>query len=276
MAIIKLDEKLKLSMDQRLALAQAGQWEYETWYDLELPPGCFVSPTYDDYEYNGEVIRALNWLHAEYTYWHRQIEKSGGAWGACCHCGRSIRYAVICKDKDGHHHMVGQDCAGLVLSGLDESKWYEQKLLSEIKEIDTKRGRRAVLSFKLEEGHWYWDIPRDKRPSFCSLRKWEKPTSTQKRPEFLWFLSIWGNTPGEVVENLAKLRSLNKDVKTVARQARQVAQAEAARLAALPPPVPATGNCPKCGSADTCQATHCGVLIPKMRCWGCLESWQLS
>lgn len=52
-------------------------WEYIDWVDLQPLPGSFVSPTYDDYEVHGEIINALNYCHAEYTWLSRQIKRSG-------------------------------------------------------------------------------------------------------------------------------------------------------------------------------------------------------
>lgn len=181
-------------------------WEFMDWMDLNPLPGSFVSPTWDDYEVHGETIRALNWLHAEYTWLHRQIERSGEVFGVCCHCNHFIRYAVIFRDGNGFVHMVGQACAQFIQSKLDRSEFLEKRLISEMKEVDTKRGKRFVTS--MEVPSWYWDVAREQRPKYASLSSYEKPTG--RRPVKVWKLSIWGETPGEVVENVADFRQLRR------------------------------------------------------------------
>lgn len=179
-------------------------WEFTDWVDLIPAPCSFVSSKWEDYEVHGETFHAANFIHADYLWLKTVIGRSGEEWGRCCHCNHAIRYAVVFRDPEGLYHMVGQDCAELIHSKLDKSAWREKQFLSEVKAVKTKNGERFTL--KLPVPPWFWDTDRADRPKFCSLSKWEKPTRRGRVTE--WSLTIWGETPGEVIRNYEELRRL--------------------------------------------------------------------
>jgi hypothetical protein len=55
---------------------------------------------------------------------------------------------------------------------------------------------------------WYWNIPRQERPRFASLSKYTKPGPDR---ETIWYLSIWGEIEGEVIDNWETLKRLRKN-----------------------------------------------------------------
>lgn len=179
-------------------------WDVFDWVDLIPAPGSFVSNSESAYEVHGEQIeRAANWLHAEYLWLKRQVAKSGEEWCRCAHCNANIRYAVVFVDEHGKYHLVGQDCAAFINSHLNRSGWEEKKKLGDIKEKDTKNGKRFVLT--LDMPHWFWDIPKDQRPKFTSCFKGTPMGRQRSAP---WYLSIWGESPSEVLTNYKTLMDM--------------------------------------------------------------------
>lgn len=151
---------------------------------------------------------------AEHLWLQRAVAKSGGQWQQCCRCHHSIRFAVSFLDTSGNTHIVGEDCAAFIFSGLNLEKYAEKRLLSEMKSVKTKNGPRVTLRMKVPQ--WFWSINRNERPKFASTSKYEKPG---RYSETIWYLTIWGETAGEVIENwteLRKIRDTNKQVAEIA------------------------------------------------------------
>lgn len=173
-------------------------WDDIDWVDLIPERGAFVSPTRSDFVIQGETVNALNWLHAHYVWLQRQVERSGEEWSQCAVCNQIIRYAVVFRDPRGFVHIVGQDCGRLINSGLNPKKYYERQFLERIKEIKTKNGQRFVLSLPVPA--WFWDVPKADRPKWISL----------KRLDPGWYVTIWGETLGEVVEHYGQYKDLKR------------------------------------------------------------------
>jgi hypothetical protein len=171
-------------------------WEYVDWVDLQPMPGSFLSFKWEDYEIGGEVFHAANYFHAHYLLLHREIDKSGEQWQSCRHCNHHIRYAVVFRDREGRHHLIGQDCARFITSKVDRSGWAEKKLLLKITERETRVGKRFTLTFECPS--WFWDIPKADRPAYTSVFKSKMTTK--------WMLTIWGETPGDVIKNLEQFK----------------------------------------------------------------------
>jgi hypothetical protein len=176
-------------------------WSEFDWLDLIPAPGAFVSPTYADYNVHGTPVRALNWLHAKHQWLKGQLEQNGEEWGRCAHCNQPIRYAVIFLDPETRYHIVGENCAEFINSNLNRAQWAEQRRLSEIKKVKTKNGERYTLSLDVPD--WFWRLPKEERPAYTSLFKWEGP-----RRKVCWYLTIWGETACEVLLNWEALQKL--------------------------------------------------------------------
>lgn len=177
------------------------------WQDLIPLPGSFVNNGEPEKDFDTPtygVVHALNWAHAEYRGLRLACERAGDEWGRCYRCGAHIRYAVVFKDGAEHIHMVGEDCADFVRSGLSLDLFAEKRLTKEVQKRSTKHGERFVLSF--EAPQWFWNIAKASRPSFCSLSKFRPRNSDYDK----WYVTVWGTSEAETVANYLQLLALRR------------------------------------------------------------------
>lgn len=172
-------------------------------------PGSYLSTQpKKPYECFGVNVEAFNHCHAEYLACKQLVRATSGdeAWATCAVCHHRIRFCVLCRDEQtGSHYILGRDCAGTIDSGLPTDAWDTKRKMRDVAKIETKRGTRFV--HKREVPQWFWDLPRDQRPEFVSVSKWERPAERSSRGgnKVTWFLTVWGESVDEVLTNIEKL-----------------------------------------------------------------------
>ncbi len=62
------------------------------------------------------------------------------------------------------------------------------------------KGTRFVHNVPILHGHWFWDIPKARRPQYTTIYK----------ENGQMYISIWGGSPEEVRSNLKKFHELKK------------------------------------------------------------------
>jgi hypothetical protein len=173
--------------------------------DLYPPPGSFVSHHAErefTVDYDDSRVVALNPLHAEYLWVKRQVGASGDEFGRCVHCGTIIRHAVIVRDGEGKYHTVGEQCAKFIGSGLSRVDFSRGQILGDIKTVRSAKGVRWVLKRSITKHlPGFWDVPKDQRPSYTTLYKWDNPHARKREEKAIWFVQVWGADQSEVIDN---------------------------------------------------------------------------
>jgi hypothetical protein len=65
--------------------------------------------------------------------------------------------------------------------------------VGEIRQVNTRNGKRFAITIPAPK--WFWEIPRDKRPDFASVKKYNGQ----------WQLTVWGVSKWEVQDNFNRI-----------------------------------------------------------------------
>jgi hypothetical protein len=173
-------------------------WTFYGAIDLHTFPGCFMGKESREFEpLPGIKVQAFNWLHAEYL----AAKHIMGGELKCEHCGAPLSaVACIFVDAAGNYHGVGRDCAKFIEAKIPRDAFEQLELIRSMKQITTKQGPRVVLSFQAPI--WFWAVPKETRPKFISLKPWQGKRETK------WFVTIWGSSETEVLDNYAAFKAL--------------------------------------------------------------------
>lgn len=185
------------------------KWEEIDWFDLHPFPGEFIGQP-GTFEFNGKMVEGLNWSHAHHQWLKLELSLSGEPENRCSLCGQHIRYAAIWLDEEGKVRMTGEDCSRFINSKMTKAAYKEMHAARDIKRVKIKGGTEERCVLKLDLPSPFWDIPKTERPKFVSISKFEVPLGPRKGKELRWYISIWGATEGEVIDNKRQLREIMK------------------------------------------------------------------